>query len=266
MLKIKQDEAFKLGYNPITTIDEQEDNTRMDFGILKLAKNQAEVLFEAEKESALLLVYGEVILEWNEEVKTIKRSSCFDENPWVLHVPKGTEVKVTGVSEDSEINITKTDNEKVFEAKLYTQQECASENRGEGTLKECSTRIVRTVFDYSNAPYSNLVVGEVIDFPGKWSSYPPHHHPQPEIYFYKFYPENGYGFSQLGDSAEMVKNNYTVKILRDLSHPQVTAPGYAMYYIWVIRHIEGNPYITPIFEPEHLWTTNKNAIIWPDKE
>lgn len=124
------------------------------------------------------------------------------------------------------------------------------------------------MFDYSNVPYSNLVIGEVINFPGKWSSYPPHHHPQPEIYFYKFNPENGYGFTQLSENAEKLKQNDTVKILNDLIHPQTAALGYAMYYIWVIRHLDGNPYASPnypVFEPEHLWVNDKDAKIWPDK-
>ena len=63
----------------------------------------------------------------------------------------------------------------------------------------------------------------------------------------------------------MVKHNDTVKIVDELSHPQATAPGYAMYYIWVIRHIDGNPYIAPTFEPEHLWVIKEDAKIWPDK-
>ncbi|TDT56496.1 5-deoxy-glucuronate isomerase [Fonticella tunisiensis] len=264
MYRIRQGKPFEYGYNPITTIDDKEKNTMMDFGILRIGKGQTEVDSE-KKERAFLLVQGEITFEWEGKRETIKRNSCFDEAPWVLHVPQGVEVKITGVGEDSEICVTKTINDTVFESKLYTDKECASEERGKGTMKETSTRIVRTVFDYSNAKYSNLVLGEVIDFPGKWSSYPPHHHPQPEIYFYKFYPENGYGFCQLGEDVVQVKNNDTVKIVDDLSHPQTTAPGYAMYYLWVIRHIDGNPYITPIFEPEHLWVTDKDAKIWPDK-
>ena len=268
MLRIRQDEAFKYGYNVITTMNEANNPTMMDFGILRLAPNQVENMRDTQKESALLLIKGEVTLEWCGQEKTIKRTSCFDENPWVLHIPKDVEVKIIGVADNSEINVTKTTNDEVFEAKLYAPEECRSEERGKGTLKEASTRIVRTVFDYSNAPYSNLVVGEVVDHPGKWSSYPPHSHPQPEIYFYKFYPEQGYGFSELGEDVVKVKHNDTVKILDNATHPQTTAPGYAMYYIWVIRHLEGNPYKSPeypVFDPQHLWVNNKDAKIWPDK-
>ena len=141
-------------------------------------------------------------------------------------------------------------------------------DRGEGTMREASTRIVRTVFDYSNAPYSNMVLGEVIGFPGKWSSYPPHWHPQPEIYFYRFLPENGYGFAELSEDVVKTHHNSTVFITEKETHPQTTAPGYAMWYLWVIRHIDGDPYITPTFVPEHLWVTDpdKEKDIWPPKK
>ncbi len=261
---IRQKAPFKQGYNPITAIDENENNTMMDFGILMLGKGKTEIN-EEQKERAYLLISGDVTFEWQGNRVRAGRKSYFDQEPWCLHVPKGVKVTIVSETGEAEICVTKTTNDTVFDSKLYTPEECASENRGAGTMKEASTRIVRTVFDKSNSPLSNLVVGEVINFPGKWSSYPPHHHPQPEIYYYKFNPKNGYGFAQLGDDVVKVGKNDTVKILNDASHPQVTAPGYAMYYVWVIRHLDGNPYITPTFEPEHLWVTDKNSVFWPDK-
>ena len=264
MIQIRQNGPFTYGYTAITNMEEIQHNTNMDFGILKLESGQAEKSAE-QKERAYLLVQGEVTFEWENHKEVAKRVNCFDEDPWVLHVPQNVEVVITGISENSELAVTKTTNEKAFLSKLYTQEECRSEERGKGTMKETSTRTVRTVFDYSNAPYANLVLGEVIDHPGKWSSYPPHYHPQPEIYYYKFNPEQGYGFSELGDDVLKLKNNDTVKILDNATHPQTTAPGYAMYYLWVIRHIEDKPYITPTFVPEHLWVTEPDAKIWPDK-
>ncbi|MBC8587226.1 5-deoxy-glucuronate isomerase [Tissierellaceae bacterium BX21] len=264
MYRIRQSQEFIYGYNPITTIDEKVKNTMMDFGILKMKKEQVEIDMES-KERVYLLIEGEAKLEWEDKSVVINRNSCFDESPWTLHLPKNTKVKITALKDDTEFSVSKTFNDTIFESKLYTQKECVDEHRGKGTMKETSTRIVRTVFDYSNADYSNFVVGEVIDYPGKWSSYPPHHHPQPEVYHYRFNPKHGYGFCQLGEDVVMVKHNDTVKIVDELSHPQATAPGYAMYYIWVIRHIDGNPYIAPTFEPEHLWVIKEDAKIWPDK-
>lgn len=261
---IRQKQPFKIGYNPITSLDDKENNTLMDFGILKLDKAKEEVNSE-NKERAYLLIYGEITFQWGNNEKTVRRDSFFDEGPWCLHVPAGEAVKITALSEEAEISVTKTYNERMFDPKLYSDKDCRIEEFGKGTLREASTRIVRTVFDYSNADYSNLVVGEVINFPGKWSSYPPHHHPQPEIYFYKFYPQQGFGYSESGEEVFKVRNNDTAVIINEVTHSQVAAPGYAMYYVWVIRHLENNPFNERIFVPEHKWLLNKDAKIWPEK-
>jgi 5-deoxy-glucuronate isomerase len=70
---------------------------------------------------------------------------------------------------------------------------------------------------------------------------------------------------KLGDEAVLLEHNDTVKIAPNLVHPQVAAPGYAMYFLWVIRHQEGNPYIQPTFEEEHVWVEKPEAKYWPDK-
>ena len=79
-------------------------------------------------------------------------------------------------------------------------------------------------------------VEEVVNLPGPSSSFTPHRHPRPEIYFYKFLPENGYGFCEMEDKVLKVKHNDMVKFLNGVSHPQVAAPGNVMWYLWVIKH------------------------------
>lgn len=262
-MHIRGPKEFPYGYNAIATMDNKEQHSLMDFGILRM--KEGDVFSESQHlERAYLLVNGKAKLSYDDKEVIIERANCFDYEPWVLHVANDAKVTITALAE-SEWCVHRTDNEKVFPSKLYTPEECASENRGKGTMREASTRIVRTVFDYSNAPYSNLVLGEVIGFPGKWSSYPPHNHPQPEIYYYKFNPENGYGFAELDETVYKTHNNSTVFIVNEETHPQTTAPGYAMWYLWVIRHLDGNPYITPYFIPEHLWVTKpeNEKLMWP---
>jgi len=62
-----------------------------------------------------------------------------------------------------------------------------------------------------------------------------------------------------------VKHNSTVFIVENETHPQAAAPGYAMWYLWVIRHLDGEPYIQPVFVTQHEWVKNPDASIWPDK-
>jgi 5-deoxy-glucuronate isomerase len=61
----------------------------------------------------------------------------------------------------------------------------------------------------------------------------------------------------------VLRQNDTILIHDGEVHPQVAAPGYAMYYLWVIRHLEGNRYGTPTFVPEHRWVMDPQAKIWP---
>ncbi len=54
----------------------------------------------------------------------------------------------------------------------------------------------------------------------------------------------------------------TVRILDGVSHAQVSAPGYGMYYIWIVRHLPGNPYTGFRFDPEHEWVLDPARQGW----
>lgn len=114
------------------------------------------------------------------------------------------------------------------------------------------------MFDYDNAPYSNMVMGEVFNQPGRWSSYPPHHHPQPEVYYYQFDPPQGFGACFNGDDVFKSTDGAYCTITDGNDHEQVTAPGYTMYYVWMIRHIDGDPWYktTRLYSKEHEWLVN----------
>ncbi len=251
------------GYTQISAMGGIHGDMGMDFGVLRLAAGQS---YEDDRplEKAYLLVYGKIAITAGEDEKMLCRDNCFDVGPYVLHVDRNTRVSVCGIGDDSEVCVVRTDNEAFFPAKWYDPKDTEDEYRGAGLMGETSTRIVRTVFDKKNAPLSNLVLGEVIGMPGKWSSYPPHHHPQPEIYYYKSCPENGFAYAELGEDVVKVHTNDTVFIRPGLTHPHCTPPGYALWYLWVIRHLDGAPYITPDFVPEHAWVQEKDAKYWPE--
>lgn len=264
MKKFEHKNGFEFGYNGIVDIDGEYSSYLMDFGILRMSKEQQEVNKEG-KERAFLLIEGEATFEWEGNKVNAKRQSFTDNNPWCLHVPKDIEVKITGISENTEIAVHKTRNDIVFPSKMYTENDCRIEIRGKGTMNEVGTRIVRTILDKSISPDANLMLGEDVHYPGKWSGFPSHYHPQPEIYYYKFKPQNGFGLLKLGEEGVLLRHDDTVMIEPNLVHPQVAAPGYAMYYIWVIRHLDNNPYIKPVFVDEHKWLDDPKAKIWPEK-
>jgi len=257
-MRIRNENGFPIGY---TEIAAHRAETLMDFGILRLAPGQAH-RSRPGKERAFILLGGQVELAWEGQRIRASRESLFDQSPWCLSLPSNAEATISAIGGDAEISVHATENPRPFPTHLYTPQECRSEERGKGTMKETSTRIVRTIIEDPRASFSNLVLGEVITFPGKWSSYPPHHHPQPEIYHYRFQQPGGFGLCQIGEEAYLLRDRDTVIIPPGAVHPHAAAPGYAMFYIWVIRHLDGARYGTPTFVPEHSWVMDPKAEIW----
>ena len=130
-----------------------------------------------------------------------------------------------------------------FQGKIYLPDDIDTEHRGKDQLGDTCYRLVRLAFDDTISPKeAKLVVGEVLNFPGKWSSYPPHHHPQSELYYYELSPSWGYGHGELGEDVFKIKNGDVLAITKSKTHSQTSAPGFHMYYLWSIRHEDKNRY------------------------
>lgn len=229
-------------------------NMGMNIKIKKLFANEEITLSEANLETAVLLLNGKVRFEYN-NISNITdfRKNPFEKKPFALHFCKNTVVNITA-EEDSEILIQQTDNDKEFETVYYTPENCLYQTFGGEQWEGTGLRTVSTMFDYSNAPYSNMVMGEVFHHTGRWSSYPPHHHPQPEVYYYQFDYPQGFGAAFMGDDVQKCTDGSYLCIEPGNAHQQVCAPGYQMYYVWLIRHIDGDPWDkTRIYDSEHEW-------------
>lgn len=225
----------------------------MDITVKKMRKGEKAVLLDEEKESALLILSGKIILNYNGAASEIFRKNPFEGLPFCLHCCRGTRVEIEAL-EDSEFIIQKTDNEKLFAPVLYTPETCGYEEAGEKQWDGTAHRTIVTVFDMDNAPYSNMVIGEVFNKPGRWSSYPPHHHPQPEVYYYMFDKPQGFGACFIGDEVYKTRDGCAAFITGGNCHQQATAPCYTMYYCWMIRHLPGDPWDkTRIYEEGHTW-------------
>lgn len=253
---------LKHGYNAMTTC---ESAMLMDIGY-QVMNSEEELSFnDDKKETAFVILTGKVEISWEGQTQTMERQSIFDEDPYCLHVPHSTPVKIKALA-DSELLIQKTENDRKFAPKFYRPEDCQSDQFGAGLWNGTAERTVRTIFDYTNAPYSNMVNGEVVNRPGRWSGYIPHNHPQPEVYTYKFNKPEGFGCSFIGDDAFKISHNSYSAIPGGDTHPQVTAPGYAMWYSWMIRHLPNDPWDkTRTDDPDHVWLLNPQAKIWPEK-
>ena len=124
------------------------------------------------------------------------------------------------------------------------------------------SRNIRTILGPADDA-GRLVLGETINPPGNWSSYPPHKHDRhappeevalEEVYYYRFKPEGGFGVQLIYDDhderAQIVRDGDVVAIPSGY-HPVVAAPGYSLYYLWVMAG-EGRE-LAPFFDPRHAW-------------
>lgn len=255
---IKRPHGFQFGVNSIVNMETTEPHGGMNFSSVKLAMGQ-QFFFHSQYEFAALLLTGRATFNYAEKSATVERTDYFRHPPSVLHCPTNTIAAVTALT-DCEILLIETLNDNAFLPVLFDKQSMLElDHRGLGLLNDTSYRHVRTVFDKRNRPESNLVVGEIITMPGRWSSYPPHYHSQPEIYHYRFSEPQGFCFGEQGEKVLRIENNDTYQILQGGEHAHCVAPGYALYTLWFIRHLPDDPYTVPIFRDEHAWTRKEEA-------
>jgi 5-deoxy-glucuronate isomerase len=125
------------------------------------------------------------------------------------------------------------------------------------------SRTVRTILGPEHQA-SRLLVGETINPPGNWSSYPPHRHDRhdpprevdlEEVYMFRVDPPGGFGIQVLYDEngpeeAFLVRDDDVAAITHGF-HPVVAASGYSLYYLWVMAG-EGRE-MMPHMDPAHAW-------------
>ncbi|MFV0412857.1 MAG: 5-deoxy-glucuronate isomerase [Oscillospiraceae bacterium] len=242
------------GVQTVTTRDGYYKDALMDVTVYAMKEGDTRSFCFAKDEMALLLMFGKIQLTWQEHVETVERETCFDDGrqAYALHVCAGVKVQVSALA-PTEIIVQSTENERSFESRFYTPLNTRNEIFAENLCGGTCVRRVTTFFDYETAPYSNLVLGEVYTRQGSWSGYPPHHHPQPEVYYYRVDKPQGFGACFIGDDVYKITDHSFACISNDAAHPQATAPGYQVYLVWIIRHLPNNPWVDRVEYPEHQW-------------
>ena len=106
------------------------------------------------------------------------------------------------------------------------------------------------------------MVGETINPPGNWSSYPPHKHDgrdgEPvleEVYYYRISPPQGFGQQMLyttdGESTTHTVKDGDAVLLPYGYHPVSAPPGYKLYYLWAMAGTERKLALHE--DPAHTW-------------
>jgi 5-deoxy-glucuronate isomerase len=259
----------KKGYNPIVTAKNSELKY-LEFGRLFLPEKEDEYKSETANREAVLTIFGgtcSVEMRSNSQEASYKmigsRPDVFSGKPTMAYIPINTQYRVIAETSMLEAGISTAPSESDYPPVLVKPEDTIEKSVGAWNW----TRKVYTSIG-TNVKAQRLLVGETINPPGNWSSSPPHKHDEKsstealleEVYFYKVKPSQGFGLQRIYTSPEdkepfdevyVVENNDTVVLPRGY-HPVVAAPGYQLYYLWVLA---GEERIFGAWsdDPKHSW-------------
>ncbi len=225
------------GQKILTTYANEYKNMMMDIRVYQMKDGEMRTFRKSDEEMAVLLLNGNVSMSSEEDRIVCSRENVFTEGPYCIHVCKGKEVTLRANSH-VEILVQCTKNDKEFATKIYRPEDAPFQYSCLGKFGNTAKRRVNTIFDADIAPYSNMVLGEVLNDPGNWSGYLPHRHPQPEVYYFLFDRPEGFGASFIDDEVYKSTDGSFSAIPGGALHPQVVAPGFQMYTCWMIRHLD----------------------------
>jgi 5-deoxy-glucuronate isomerase len=168
----------------------------------------------------------------------LARRNVFEDPPAAIYVGRGQKVTVAG-KRAGELVIVESAAQKPGPVRIV--RAAGREERGKAGFRRTVYNLIDEQF-----PAERLLVGETLNQPGNWSSFPPHKHDRvsrderrlQEVYFFKVQPEPGFGLMHLYDYERLnetysVRNNDVVWIPRGY-HPVSAMPGHRLYYLWAL--------------------------------
>ncbi len=241
----------------------------IEFGILRLGAEEKFAVDAEGKEAVLVILSGRCTVKAGKAAyqNIGQRENVFSNSPYSVYIPCGKAYEVTATS-DLEVAVCKAPSDLNTEPRLIRPEQVGIRSVGRLNWR----RDIRDIVD-SNFPAKHLLVGETLNPPGNWSSVPPHRHDfdnlpeesdMEEVYFFKLMPQQGYGIQRIYtddrsiDSTYLLQDNDTVAIPEGY-HPVVAAPGYRLYYLWILA---GEKRILKMRDdPQHTWLKNAEPIL-----
>lgn len=246
------------GYLHVVGPDDS-DLSYVEFGLLRLSDGQTWAHTFSGREAVLVILGGRCDAEADGRnwPNIGQRRDVFAGRATAIYLPPDRDVKLVGRG-DTEIAVCAVPAEKGAETTLITPDQVASAERGRDNFRRRVDDIVT-----QNVSAQRMLVGETYNPPGLWSSYPPHKHdihrpPEQykleEVYHFRLKPDQGFGIQRVyGDGLDesyAVKHGDTVTIGKGY-HPVVAAPGYDLYYLWILAGEER--ILKPSEDPSHAW-------------
>ena len=164
------------GEEILCTYDNAYSDMLMDIRVYRMEPGRKRDFCRRGEETAVLLLSGTVTFGWEGRTETVSRRDVFTDGPYALHACAGEEITVEAQT-DAEILVQCTKNDTAFSGRLYRPEDAPWVYSCVGKFGNVAKRRVNTIFDKDIAPWSNMVLGEVLNDQGNWSGYLPHRHP-----------------------------------------------------------------------------------------
>lgn len=252
------------GYKEIVT-PEAELNI-IGFDLIKLEKGESITKNSGEYELGLVILSGNcnIKTEGLEANNLGGRRNVFDGKPDTVYIPVDSEYTVEAVGHGTlEIGVCKVKADKKYAPFVVTKDEITTQHRGKLNWQRDVNDIITDKYE---GKVDKIVLGETYGCAGQWSSYPSHKHDtdnfpyevnMEEIYYFKVSPEQGFGIQVMYNDDMSLRESYIVKngdavAIKDGYHPVAAAPGYNVYYLWVMAGNSGRK-LTPCDDPKHAW-------------
>jgi 5-deoxy-glucuronate isomerase len=209
-----------------------------------------------DEETVVVLQEGKGTWSAGSERWSVARSNVFADRATALYLPPGTEATFAAESRMEAVLIS-TPAPAGGKPALMTPSEIERVPRGRGSY----SREVCNLF-VTDGHARRLMVGETINPPGNWSSYPPHKHDgrdgEPrleEVYYFRLDPAHGFGQQMLytadGESVTHAVRDGDAVLLPYGYHPVSAPPGYRLYYLWGMAGDERKLALHE--DPAHRW-------------
>jgi len=267
---------LKPGYNRIVS-PENAPLKHLEFGRLLLDSKQSHQTGQDGREKAFCLFSGACQAEVRlpgakpQAFQLGPRADAFDGAPWALYVPRQAEVTLTAVG-TCNMGVFFSDAPRDTQPVLVSPDKAKIGHPGAANWR----RDVYTTLG-NDVDCCRLLIGETLNMPGNWSSYPPHKHdelkppgefPLEEVYFFLLKPPTGFALQIVYTGERDPEPIEDVYLLRDGDtvvlpkgyHPVVSAPGYTLFYLWALAGDERR-YGAWSDDPKHAWVKSAEAIV-----
>ncbi len=239
-------------------------------GILNLNQGEDYDFSTKDEEGCLVLLSGtcRAVAGEKDFGRIGNRRSVFEGKPYSIYVPRKSSLSITAET-DLAAAICTAPSRSDREASAIGPDDVRCRSVGRWNWR----RDVCDIMGNDSPIPERLIVGETFNPPGNWSSAPPHKHdvadlPREskleEVYFYKLKPPQGFALQRIYttdgevDEAFVVRDGDAISIPRGY-HPVVAAPGYSLYYLWVLAGEQR--IMRPNDDPQHSWLKNCEQII-----